>query len=253
MGAIAEVAFFMQKLTTAIILTVAIFLCEPAFSQETYRDNRQNIYLENIPPRLVVKLKYFAFINQNKQTEVRDTGRTCGVRMLWESRNFVIPSTIYLSSGGTLAHQFESGNVSNSGDLPDPCNGTDLNQALTWVNVSPGLYAIKGRAACAFTYQHQGQTRCQAASVMYLAGLPAGVPYTIASQRQRMLKSTACGFLRVPNTTRWLNYGLPFQVESDDSGAAFSRSVFFSSTLPTKPDSELPRCVDGQRVLGRSD
>lgn len=236
-----------------IVSRIAAF-APGAAAQTVYRDAQENIYIENLKADYFVTITYSGAAAPNRYQQAwmyKKTTEPCPVHHLWASRK-------KLAFGNWLVAGTPAGNLTVN-VLPyssnnNPCNGANRNTAITWKQVSPGIFAYQTQDPCRFNYvdANTNAVGCVNSSVAYIYGLP-GSAYLVKSftVKQRMSKVSTCKFLKIPNTPEWQSYtGDRFSVSYDynDSRYAFL-GTYTRSTLPIKTIAQIPKCFEGKRFM----
>lgn len=223
-----------------------------AAAQTVYRDAQENIYIENLKPDYFVTIAYSGAAPSRYQQAwmYKKTTETCPVHHLWRSKKFAFGDWSIM---GTPAGNLTVNAVPYS-SINTPCNGANRNTAITWKQVSPGVYVYQTQDSCRFNYVNSNThaVGCVSSSVAYIYGLP-GSAYLVKSftVKQRMAKVTSCKFLKIPNTPDWQSYtGDRFSVTYDynDDRYAFV-GTYTRSLLPIKTFAQIPKCFDGKRFM----
>lgn len=247
----------------ALLLIGLVFWGMPALALEVYRDSDQNIYMDGVVPNEIFRVNYIPDPTRRdrryKSAWMYQTTSqfTCVVHHLWSTKRFPLFGDVMVfgTAASDLTIPLSTLNYTSN---QNPCNGPNINSALPWKDLGNGVKAIRSNNSCRFQYTYGNDFNpsvgCVSLPVVYIAGLP-NASYRVASAASevRMMKSNACGFLKLANTQKWQAYPKDkFTLTADyrsDHDSYRTYGTFNRGDMPYRDQSQIPRCLDGKRFM----
>jgi hypothetical protein len=238
----------------------------PALALDVYRDSDQNIYIDGVVPNEIFRVNYIPDPTRRDRRYksawmYKTTSQfTCTVHHLWSTKRFPLTGNVVVfgtAIGDLTIPLIGAGSLSYTSN-PTPCNGPNINSSLPWKDLGNGVKAIRATNSCQFQYTYGYDNNpsigCVSLPVVYIAGLP-NPSYRVASAAAevRMMKSNACGILKLANTQKWQAYPKDRFIlktgYSPDHERYRDYGSFNRDNLPYRDKLAIPRCFDGKRFI----
>lgn len=256
----------MKKLAMSVMLGVmgAGLLPMDALGQTAFRDKNQNIYIDGVPPNQIFRVTYIPDPTRRDRRYKSawmyqsTTQFTCTVHHLWSTKRFPLNGSlvVFNTHVGDLTIPLSGAGSPSYTANENPCNGNQINSALPWREVSPGIKVIRSTNSCRFNYTYgfddDPSIGCVSLPVIYIAGLP-NPSYRVGTSTPevRMVKSNSCGFLKLANTQKWQAYPKDrFTLQTDyrfDHEAYQVIGTFNRGDMAYRETAQIPRCFNGVR------
>jgi hypothetical protein len=238
-----------MKVFLPALVAVALFAA-PAAAIEFYRDSKDNLYFEGLPPGRLISIYYQSGARLRTVWMYRDSLKSCPVHNLFASKRLSF-SQIRILNAAPLPIDFQPYSLPDSPQDSSPCSGGQINSSLPWTTIAPGLQAVRLRETTRFSYCRSSlgctaaQRRPQPVTSVYVAGLP-GPAYQVSdlTDRVRFAATDACGMLKLANTGKWAAYR-DDQLELIDRRTQTEYGTFSRAGAGARADHQIPRCRNG--------